>query len=318
MAAFNNMVITDKGKLLYAKAQGGTPIVFTRMQIGSGQIGSQSPTSLLALITPTNYVSISSIVTDTINKQAIISGIINNSGITVTTYACEIGLWATDPDAGEILYSYASAGTKGDYIAPASQGAYSWAYQINASIGDATNVTATISNLEYDYNIISSNVSFITITNGTQKDINKSIDTVLTTQAKKIVDINSALVMQGDEIDSINITVTAQGKEIDAVVDYIVEEGQEIGGSLNGFRRTKNGFVSQWGRASVPPGPGAVIPLIKPVAIISGIVPTCISGMYFVEAPGSFYTHAAPIASFNVATSSSKEEQIFWYAEGRM
>jgi len=327
MAVFNNMVITDAGKLLYAEAQGGTPIVFTRMQIGSGQIGIQDPTSLLALITPTNYIAISGIVTDTVNKQAIISSIINNSAMTVTTYACEIGLWA-----GDILYGYASAGTEGDYMAPASQGAYSWAYQVNAAIGDAADVTATISNLEYDYNIISTNVLFQTIANGTQKDINESIDNTLTThsseisnnsetltvQGNEIGTINTALTTQGNEIVAIDNTLTTQGNEIKTITDYTIRQSQDTGGLLNGYIQTKQGFMSQWGRFSVPPGAGVTVPLAISVTIISGINTNCTTGMHLTYTPKTSYTHAAPITSFTVSTDSTLTEEIFWRAEGRV
>lgn len=176
MAIFGNMSITNAGQLLYAKAQAGKPIIFTRMQLGSGQIGTQNPATLLALVAPSYYLPISSITANTADKTATTTGAINNSAVTVAAYVCELGLWAQDPDLGEILYSYASAGTQGDYIAPASVGAYTWDYQIIASVGNAANVTANISGLQYDYGIVISDTTLTVIAGGTQLDINKSID----------------------------------------------------------------------------------------------------------------------------------------------
>lgn len=179
MAIFGNMSITNAGQVLYTKAQAGKPIVFTKMSVGSGQIGTQNPATLTALVQSQFDVAISSITPNTLAKSAAVSGTINNTDMTVATYICEIGLWATDPDVGLILYGYASAGTQGDYMAPASQGAYSWMYQINAAIGNAANVTANISSILYDYSVLNTTGDFITLSGGNQKEINKTMDTAL-------------------------------------------------------------------------------------------------------------------------------------------
>ncbi len=175
MAIFNNMSITSKGQVLYAKAQAGLQLNFTKMMVGSGDIGTQNPSTLLALVIPKYNVPIQSITPNTELKTATISGLINNSAITLATYICEIGLFATDPDEGEILYAYGSAGSKGDYMAPATSGAYSWNYQINAAIGNASNITVTLSNLQYDYGLVTTNTLTL-LYGGNQKEINKSID----------------------------------------------------------------------------------------------------------------------------------------------
>jgi hypothetical protein len=178
MAIFNNMYLTTKGQALYAKAQAGTQLKFTKLQIGSGNIGTTNPETLTALISPKYDVGIQSITPNTANKTATISGMISNSSVTTATYICEIGIFAQDPDDGEILYGYGSAGSYGDYMAPATQGAYSWNYQINAAIGNAANVTVTLSNLQYDYGVVVSS-TFTYLSGGTQKEVNQSIDNML-------------------------------------------------------------------------------------------------------------------------------------------
>ncbi|MBX4266528.1 hypothetical protein [Clostridium estertheticum] len=194
MAIFGNMSITNAGQLLYAKAQTGKPIIFTRMQLGAGQIGTQNPATLLALVTPGKYVDISSITANTLAQTATVSGTINNSDVTVASYVCELGLWAKDPDLGEILYAYASAGTQGDYIASATQGAYSWNYQINAAVGNAANVTANISSLQYDYGIVISDVTnFTVISGGNQKSLNESIDSKFADNMLLVDDIKGTI-----------------------------------------------------------------------------------------------------------------------------
>lgn len=176
MAIFNNMSLTNQGQALYAKAQAGIKLNFTKMMVGSGTIGTANPATLISLITPQFDVPLQAITSNTEAKTATISGTLVNTNVTVATYICEIGLFATDPDVGEILYAYGSTGSYGDYMAPATSGAYSWNYQINAAIGNASNVTVTLSNLQYDYGVINSNTTFVYLNGGNQKEINKSID----------------------------------------------------------------------------------------------------------------------------------------------
>lgn len=179
MALFKSMSITNAGQVLYAKAQAGKEIHFTKMQIGSGQIGSQNPATLNSLIDPKLDVPITSITANPELKSATIIGNITNSNVTEATYICELGLWANDPDIGEILYGYACCGMYGDYYAPASQGPFSWQYEIGAAIGNAANVTAELSQLQWDYGVMNSNTTFVVLSGGNQKEINKCIDAYL-------------------------------------------------------------------------------------------------------------------------------------------
>lgn len=176
MALFKNMMITTKGMTLYAKAQAGQEIHFTKMQVGSGQIGTQNPAVLNALIDAKLDVPITSITPIPELKSARIVGNITNKDVLEAIYICEIGLFANDPEEGEVLYGYASSGEYGDYYAPEAQGPYSWQYEINAAIGNAANVTAELSLSNWDYSVTNSNTTFVKVSGGNQKEINKCID----------------------------------------------------------------------------------------------------------------------------------------------
>ncbi|MCW6079062.1 hypothetical protein LAV37_08715, partial [Clostridium sporogenes] len=189
MALFKNMAITNQGMALYAKAQAGQEIHFTKMQVGSGQIETQNPVTLLALLDPKLDVPITSITANPEMKSATIIGNITNKDVTEATYICELGLFAKDPDESEILYGYVSAGQYGDYYAPEAQGPYSWQYEINAAIGNAANVTAEVSRLNWDHSVINSNKTFLHLTGGNQKEINKSIDTLFESVKSDLADI---------------------------------------------------------------------------------------------------------------------------------
>lgn len=148
MANYGIMSLTQQGMNLFSKAQSGTALNFTRMQIGSGQLSAgQDPSTRTSLITPIAYVPINTITES--GNTAYVKGIFDNSSITSSTYSCELGLFAQDPDLGEILYSYANAGAQGDTIPPLSSGPFSRLYQINAAVGNATSVTATIPSNTY-------------------------------------------------------------------------------------------------------------------------------------------------------------------------
>lgn len=103
---------------------------------------STTASALTALITPIDYVTINAISSS--GGTANVRGIYQNTNLTQSTYTCEIGLFAQDPTAGEILYAYANAGTQGDTIPPYADGPYSRQFQINTAVGNATSVTANI------------------------------------------------------------------------------------------------------------------------------------------------------------------------------
>ncbi|WP_054972368.1 shufflon system plasmid conjugative transfer pilus tip adhesin PilV [Paenibacillus sp. A3] len=143
MAVYGTMIITQQGLALYAKAQTGIQLNFTRMQIGSGRLADgQDPTKLTALITPISFFPINSITSK--DNVAYVKGIFENKSISAPTYTCELGLFAQDPNAGEILFAYANAGGQGDTVPPITSGPLSKQYQINAAVGSASNVTAII------------------------------------------------------------------------------------------------------------------------------------------------------------------------------
>ncbi|MED1861598.1 hypothetical protein P4V75_32785, partial [Brevibacillus reuszeri] len=142
MALYPIMVITQQGKNLYAKAQSGIAINYTRMRIGSGSY-SGDPAVLNDLVQPIGWVPIYGF--SRTGATAHVKGRFENTDIKQSTYSCEIGIYAQDPDLGEILYGYTNAGTKGDYIPPISAGPFSREFQVNIAVGSASQVTAVIS-----------------------------------------------------------------------------------------------------------------------------------------------------------------------------
>lgn len=141
----NGFVLTTLGLALQAKAQTGTTLSFTKMQAGDGTLSGQVPSELTALIN----VKISSIPITGFKKPsptvAAVMAYFNNSSLSTGFYLREIGLFATDPDLGEILYAYGNAGSSAEYI-PAYGGAsiIEKNVSLNCIIGNAANVSAII------------------------------------------------------------------------------------------------------------------------------------------------------------------------------
>lgn len=115
MAAFPKMTLTNAGQALQTKVLAGATLTFTRIALGDGQLNGQPISPLTALISQKASVEVDSVrVVDDSTAQA--SGFFSNADITTGFWWRETGLFAQDPDNGEILYGYTNAGDAGDYI----------------------------------------------------------------------------------------------------------------------------------------------------------------------------------------------------------
>lgn len=144
MAFANAVVFTNRGKILQSKAQIGKPLHFTKIAIGDGELSGQSVLELTDLIGKKKELSISRLRTLS-GGVASIGGNFTNQDVSTGFYWRELGLYATDPDIGEILYCYGNAGSLAEYI-PAAGGSsiLEKRVDIDAIIGNAENVSAMI------------------------------------------------------------------------------------------------------------------------------------------------------------------------------
>ncbi len=145
MAEYNGLRLTTSGRVLLAKALAGTALHFTRVGVGDGALpaGTEIHT-LTGLVHPLRDLPITgcrAIGTG----EAEITCLLTNEGLTLGYWAREVGLFAQDPDLGEVLYAYTNAGELADYI-PAAGGAdlVSVLLTIVTVVDQAANVTATV------------------------------------------------------------------------------------------------------------------------------------------------------------------------------
>lgn len=143
---------TDEGKALQAKAQAGTALKFTKMQLGDGELGSQAIAAMTGLVNPLITVGISDVKAG--NNYATVKSNFSNSKLTTGFYWREIGVFAADPEKpndrnSDILYCYANAGSLAEYIPAAGSEIVEKIISIPCIIGDAENVSAEVASEIY-------------------------------------------------------------------------------------------------------------------------------------------------------------------------
>jgi hypothetical protein len=170
MAQFQNVIITTKGQALMAKMMAGVGNVrFTKINTSSTTYTTAQLEGLTSLsnIKQTTLVSK---VTRTNNTAIKIEGAINNASLS-TGYLCQtVGVYAIDPDEGEILYGVTIVNGQADYI-PAFNGVTSTGikFELVISVGNAASVTlqvdpaavATVGDLDEIYSQIADLQSYV-------------------------------------------------------------------------------------------------------------------------------------------------------------
>ncbi|MBI9092077.1 MAG: phage tail protein [Desulfobacterium sp.] len=121
MALFSGTVLTDAGLAFQAKAQTGVKLEFSRVGLGDGLLpDGGSLERLSVLLNERKSIPIQSI--EVIGDGTTqLNTVLTNEDLSNGFYIREIGIFANDPDEGEILYSIAYAGEHPDYI-PAKGG----------------------------------------------------------------------------------------------------------------------------------------------------------------------------------------------------
>lgn len=144
MAAFSGQILTQKGIALLAKAMTGSPLTFSKIKVGDGELGGSLPVELTDLKHVVKTLEITSML-DVVSGSAYFSGNLSNQDLVSGFYWRETGLYALDPQAGEILFSYAYCPAAPQYI-PAKDGptVFEQVVKLQAIYGSAQNVSAVI------------------------------------------------------------------------------------------------------------------------------------------------------------------------------
>lgn len=143
MAAFPKMTLTNVGQALQTKVLAGAKLTFTRIALGDGQLNGQPISPLTNMIHQTASVPVDSVrVVSSNTCQA--SGFFSNADIAAGFKWRETGLFAQDPDVGEILYGYTNAGDAGDWIPTVQDTRIEKYIYCSVAVANATTVNITI------------------------------------------------------------------------------------------------------------------------------------------------------------------------------
>lgn len=143
MPNWANLMLTKQGKVLQAKAIAGSTLTITKMKLGSGIIpDGVSPEDLTDLIQPKQALGLTAISVN--GGLAKIQSIVTNVELSEGYYIRECGVFANDPDVGEIMYAIMTD-TSPDFLPSASSSVViSEEFSINVVTENMANITAII------------------------------------------------------------------------------------------------------------------------------------------------------------------------------
>lgn len=142
MAGWNNATMTDVGEALQAKVNAGlTKLTFTKIKVGSGvsTTNAQALTDVIASKWETTNFTVKRD-----GKIVTVDTFITNTGITEAFRMTEIGLFARDPDKGEVLYCYLTDSEPDRMPAEGGSTVVSQELSLGMTFSNSGNVTLTV------------------------------------------------------------------------------------------------------------------------------------------------------------------------------
>ncbi len=228
MANWSGFTLTDVGADLQAKINAGlTTLKFTKVGVGSGS-GSGSVNALTAMVHKEQDIGIGNVEAN--GNIVTINFTLTNKGLGSAYQMRELGLFATDPDVGEILFAYMTDNTPDTMPADGSATVVSQDITLNITFSNTGNVSATIDT-----------GAFVT-----HQDLNTH-----NTDSSAHEDILNAI----KAITGMNEYDIAPSKTIAAIIPLLGFGGivaQKL--ETNGYVKFANGFTIQWGTATVTTG----------------------------------------------------------------
>ena len=142
MANWQGFVLTEKGLALQAKIDAGlATLTFTKISIGSGS-SSSSSSSLADLVKREKDLTIASCSVDGTTVKLVST--LTNTEVTQAFKERELGLFATDPDDGEIMFAYMTDPDPDTMPAEGSTTVVSKRMTLNLTFSNTGNVSAML------------------------------------------------------------------------------------------------------------------------------------------------------------------------------
>lgn len=136
-------ILTHKGAALLARTPAGASVPVTRWQLGTGILPDEKNLEdMTQLIRPLLYRPISSVTNS--GRQSLVLGQFVNEGLDAFDWE-ELGLWAQDPEEGEILYAVGNARGNGEHIEAWTEKLREFVFGMELVFSGTAKVTAEIS-----------------------------------------------------------------------------------------------------------------------------------------------------------------------------
>lgn len=139
MSKWKGWQLTVAGARLQAKVEAGATLVIKEIGVGSGEVGQDNPANYTALKKLEQRLPITD---KEVTDQGVckITAIMVNSALAEGFFVREMGVYATDPDDGDILYLVAVDELPDYFPAFSGETAVSEEFVVNIKVGDTAKV----------------------------------------------------------------------------------------------------------------------------------------------------------------------------------
>jgi len=146
MNIWSNAVMTNAGLALLAKLVAGTTLTITKAQTGSGTVATSQLPSQTSVTNPQQTLTFRSVTTPE-DGTAALTCYLTNDSLTTGYTATQVGIYAQDPDDGEILFFIAQAASGSGSVVPSSSEmpGYTAEWTFYFAYGQASSVNVTVS-----------------------------------------------------------------------------------------------------------------------------------------------------------------------------
>ena len=142
MSQWAGGVLTAAGRALQAKVEAGTVLNITKIKLGDGVETMDQVDTLTNLVSPKVELAIST--AQVSGETCTITGIMASSALSAGFWCREWGLFAQDPQLGEILYMV-TLDSQPEWLPASTEAAQvSATYAMNIAVANSTSITANI------------------------------------------------------------------------------------------------------------------------------------------------------------------------------
>lgn len=224
------MKMTNAGNTLRLDALGGTPIQFTRLVLGDGQLTTQEPASLTEVIHEVYSIPISADRCRVVDGHFEFAAPFDRSQLTAAFRWRELALYAMDPETRtEIAFAYGNDYDEGEYVTPDTTGTFvEEEIHVSAFVGESTVQCA------YDESVVWVTKTQLETWQNEQDEryttaLHTALNAALAHKAGQIVCGPASLINELEPGGVLLITDDQDPEEVAVTVDLLLAEARKAG-----------------------------------------------------------------------------------------